>query len=178
MTEFTKTTAVRATSAVVEFIGNTRWPDFPPDAVALAKRCLIDGLGVVLAGSTTRGSAMLRDYIQTSDGAFDATVFAPETCRCGVAQAALANGASGHAMDFDDTQLSSTPDRIFGLLTHPTVPPLAAALADPEPLVRAHAAWALGRLGGPCARGALESARGREIDPAAAAEITGALATL
>src|SRR5438034_8152820 len=28
------------------------------------------------------------------------------------------------------------------------VPPLAAALADPEPLVRAHAAWALGRLGG------------------------------
>ena len=35
------------------------------------------------------------------------------------ALAALANGASGHAMDYDDTQLSTTPDRIFGLLTHP-----------------------------------------------------------
>ena len=32
-------------------------------------------------------------------------------------------------MDFDDTQLSSSPDRLFGLLTHPTIPPLAAALA-------------------------------------------------
>jgi 2-methylcitrate dehydratase PrpD len=132
VTESTKTTAVRTTSAVVEFISNTRWSDFPPDAVALAKRCLIDGLGVVLAGSTTRGSALLRDYIRTSEGASDATVFAPETFRCGVAAAALANGASGHAMDFDDTQLSSTPDRIFGLLTHPTVPPLAAALAIGE----------------------------------------------
>ena len=35
-------------------------------------------------------------------------------------------------MDFDDTQLSTTPDRIFGLLTHPTLPPLAAALAIGE----------------------------------------------
>jgi 2-methylcitrate dehydratase PrpD len=32
-------------------------------------------------------------------------------------------------MDFDDTQLSTTPDRIFGLLTHPTLPPLVASLA-------------------------------------------------
>ena len=40
------------------------------------------------------------------------------------AYAALANGASGHAMDYDDTQLSTTPDRTFGLLTHPTIPAL------------------------------------------------------
>src|SRR5438874_29434 len=32
------------------------------------------------------------------------------------------------------------------------LPALAAALADPEPLVRGHAAWALGRLGGASAR--------------------------
>src|SRR2546427_1157311 len=48
------------------------------------------------------------------------------------AQAALANGAAGHAMDFDDTQLSTTPDRTFGLLTHPTVPALASSLAVAE----------------------------------------------
>ena len=48
------------------------------------------------------------------------------------AQAALANGASGHAMDYDDTQLSTTPDRVFGLLTHPTTPALAASLAVAE----------------------------------------------
>jgi len=56
------------------------------------------------------------------------------------------------------------------------VPPLAAALADPEPLVRAHAAWALGRLGGARARRALEAARARETDGGAVAEIGAALA--
>jgi 2-methylcitrate dehydratase PrpD len=35
-------------------------------------------------------------------------------------------------MDFDDTQLSTTADRIFGLLTHPTLPPLTAGLAVGE----------------------------------------------
>jgi len=44
----------------------------------------------------------------------------------------LVNGVSGHADDFDDTQLSTSSDRIYGLLTHPTVPPLAAALAIGE----------------------------------------------
>ena len=38
------------------------------------------------------------------------------------------------------------------------VPSLAAALADPEPLVREHAAWALGRIGTADARTALDAA--------------------
>jgi epoxyqueuosine reductase len=51
------------------------------------------------------------------------------------------------------------------------VPALAMALADAEPLVRGHAAWALGRLGGRPARQALEGAAAREPDPGVAAEI-------
>src|SRR3546814_16600289 len=38
-------------------------------------------------------------------------------------------GTAGHAMDWDDTQLAEGPGRPYGLLMHPTVPPLAAALA-------------------------------------------------
>jgi epoxyqueuosine reductase len=45
-----------------------------------------------------------------------------------------------------------------------SVPALTAALNDPEPLVRGHAAWALGRLGGSSARAALEGALSREAD--------------
>src|SRR5262249_6244433 len=56
------------------------------------------------------------------------------------------------------------------------VPPLIAALADPEPLVRGHAGWALGRLGGREARHAVEVARRGEPDPAARSELEAALA--
>ena len=58
-------------------------------------------------------------------------------------------------------------------------PHLARALEnDSEPLVRAHAAWALGRIGGAPARGALERARSREPDAETAAEIDAALAEI
>jgi epoxyqueuosine reductase len=56
------------------------------------------------------------------------------------------------------------------------VPPLTTALRDPDPIVRAHAAWSLGRLGGRIARVALESARHREPSAETRAEIDAALA--
>lgn len=122
------------TAAVVKFITAARFQNFPENVVAEAKRCLIDGFGVVLAGATVRGSAIVREYIKACGGRGEASVLGPEHLTATCAQAALANGASGHAMDYDDTQLSTSPDRIFGLLTHPTVPALAASLALAERL--------------------------------------------
>jgi epoxyqueuosine reductase len=55
------------------------------------------------------------------------------------------------------------------------VPPLVGALADPEPLVRGHAAWALGRLGGREGHAALERVSRTDPDPAVRAEAQGAL---
>jgi 2-methylcitrate dehydratase PrpD len=124
----------RATRAVVEFITRARLEDFPPEAVRLGTRCLVDGLGVMLAGSTTPAARIVRDHVQAGERAAEATVLGPQPFRTSAASAALLNGLSGHAHDFDDTQLSTTADRIFGLLTHPTVPPLAAALAVGERL--------------------------------------------
>jgi epoxyqueuosine reductase len=57
-------------------------------------------------------------------------------------------------------------------------PALVAALRDPEPLVRGHAAWALGGLRLAAAADALERARRVECDPAAAAEMDAARAAL
>jgi 2-methylcitrate dehydratase PrpD len=131
--------APATTGAVVEFISGARWPEFPSDVVALGKRCIIDGLGVMLAGSTTAAAGILREYTRAGDARADATAFGPEPFKTGAAAAALLNGTSGHALDWDDTQLSTTADRIFGLLTHPTMPPLAAALALGE---REHASGA------------------------------------
>ena len=126
------TDQVRVTAAVVDFISRTRWKDLPAEAVVIAKRCMIDGLGVMLAGSTQDAGRILREYVRTTDARSESTAFGPDVFRTGAASAALVNGTSGHALDWDDTQLATSADRIFGLLTHPTIPPLAAALAIGE----------------------------------------------
>ncbi len=126
------TTDVRATGAVVDFVGKARLEAMPAEAVAIAKRCIIDGLGVMLAGSTQEAPRILREHVRGADARGDATVFGPGGFRTGAATAALVNGTSGHALDWDDTQLATSADRIFGLLTHPTVPPLVAGLAVAE----------------------------------------------
>lgn len=55
---------------------------------------------------------------------------------------------------------------------------LTAALADHEPLIRAHAAWALGRIGGSGGKDALETALVGESNPDVRAEIEHALSAL
>ncbi len=55
------------------------------------------------------------------------------------------------------------------------VPALSRALADPEPLVRQHASWALGQINTGEARAALTRARSREQDPQVLREVRTAL---
>ncbi len=118
-----------ATDAVIEFVEDARLEDFPDEVVEEGKRCLLDGIGVILAGSTEPSAKIVRDWIRDQGGEGGATVVAAVPMDAPASLAALANGIAGHAMDYDDTQLSTSPDRIFGLLTHPTIPPLAAGLA-------------------------------------------------
>jgi 2-methylcitrate dehydratase PrpD len=119
------------TQEVVMFAAKTRYGDIPPEVIRVAQGFFLDGLGVTLAGSTEEGSRILQAHVRQMGGKGEAAVvgagfMAP------VAKAALVNGASGHAMDYDDTQLSTSKEGVYGLLTHPTVPVLAAALAVGE----------------------------------------------
>ena len=137
-----------STRAVADFVSAAKLDGFPPDVIAQAKRCLIDGFAVILAGSTTRGSTIVRQYIRSVTHSRGASILGPERMEAVAPMAALANGASGHAMDFDDTQLSTTPDRTYGLLTHPTVPALASTLAVAEQHDASGAAFLEGFLTG------------------------------
>jgi 2-methylcitrate dehydratase PrpD len=130
-----------STDAVATFIGRTTLRDMPPEAVEQARRCLVDGFGVILAGSTVRGTEIVRGYVRRVSDRREATVLGAGSFSAPASLAALVNGASGHAMDYDDTQLSTTPDRTFGLLTHPTVPALASALAIGERMGASGAAF-------------------------------------
>ena len=129
------------TDAVRTFIGSANLRQMPANVVTEGKRCLIDNVGVLLAGSTAEGSRILREYAQKSNGAKEATVLGRNPVMVPAAYAALANAGSAHALDYDDTQLSTTPDRTFGLLTHPTTPALSAALAVGERIGASGAAF-------------------------------------
>jgi len=62
--------------------------------------------------------------------------------------AAFLNGLAIHVDDYDDTQLAVLPDRVYGLLTHPTAPVLPAALAIAERERRSGAELLVGYLMG------------------------------
>src|SRR5882762_1132794 len=70
--------AAGTTAAVVSFINGARFDRMPDPVVAEAKRCLIDGFGVMLAGSTAQGSGIVRDYVRSCGGRGDATILGPD----------------------------------------------------------------------------------------------------
>jgi len=127
----TKTDA-KITDEVAAFVEKTAFGDFPAEAVRIAKRCVLDGLGLMFAGSVQDCTRIVREFSRKNSQGTGATAFGIDPVKLPPALAALVNGTAGHAMDWDDTQLSTTPDRTFGLLTHPTIPPLAASLAAAE----------------------------------------------
>ena len=55
------------------------------------------------------------------------------------------------------------------------MPVVAAGLGDPEPIVRGHAAWALGKIGTPGALEALRARQSDESDPWVSEEIRAAV---
>lgn len=73
----------------------------------MAKRHILDSLGVMLSGRREAAARIAAD-------------FGPPAFQLGL---------RGHVDDYDDTQLSTRQVSVYGLLTHPSVPVLAAALA-------------------------------------------------
>lgn len=120
---------ISITDIVVDFLLNR---EHPPRNVRLkAVEHIQDGLAVMLAGSRTVCSKIVYDYVIEKKGVGESSLLGFEK-KTNPTEAAFVNGTSGHVDDFDDTQLSTSVDRIYGLLTHPTVPVLAASLAVGE----------------------------------------------
>jgi 2-methylcitrate dehydratase PrpD len=119
------------TQEVAHFVARTRYRDIPSDLVKLARGFILDGLGVALAGSTDECSRIVQAHIRQMNGKGESSIVGTNLT-APAAKVALANGVAGHAMDYDDTQLSTSKQAVYGLLTHPTTPVLAAVLAVGE----------------------------------------------
>lgn len=117
------------TQACVDFIVESRPADVPPEALRIARRCVFDTLGLYVAGLHEASTRILIDAARDQGGKPEARLLAGGGLRVPATAAARVLATSAHAHDFDDTQVSHDPAHTYGLLTHPSVPPLTAALA-------------------------------------------------
>jgi 2-methylcitrate dehydratase PrpD len=113
------------TEYVADFTLSLRPQDIPERVRQTAIEHILDGYGLALSGHEEQGHAILRGHAERLACADEATIFGTPI-RSSAELAALVNGLAMHAMDYDDTQLSTNPDSVYGLLTHPTTPVLGA----------------------------------------------------
>jgi 2-methylcitrate dehydratase PrpD len=108
-------------NALWERYGRLSPDEIPAEAGMAARQCVLDWLGCTLAGSTEPLAQILRAEFAAEDG--PATLIGGSQ-RTSAKTAALINGAAGHALDFDDTNL------VGGLHATAAVLPAALALAE------------------------------------------------
>ncbi len=89
------------TEKLAEWIVATSSEDIPEAAFAQAKKSILDYIGTAIHGSTTDLGGMILDLTREQGGNPQARVIATDI-RTATASAAFANGAMGHAADFDD----------------------------------------------------------------------------
>jgi 2-methylcitrate dehydratase PrpD len=119
------------TQEIANYVAKTRYRDIPLEVIRLAQGFVLDGLGVALAGQTEEGTQIILNHTRRMGGREEVSVLGT-AYKLPAPQAALVNGVAAHAMDYDDTQLSTSKEAVYGLLTHPTTPVLNAALAVGE----------------------------------------------
>jgi 2-methylcitrate dehydratase PrpD len=115
----------KITAEVSEFIETSQISQMPAPVVQAAKLLITDFLGVATAGSRERPARLIQELIKEQGLKGDATIIG-SAYKSNPPWSSLANGISGHALDFDDV---SQP--MYG---HPTVAVLPAALALGEML--------------------------------------------
>jgi 2-methylcitrate dehydratase PrpD len=119
---------LKTTAAAAAFVENVGFADIPAEAMRIGTRCLLDGLGLFVAGSQEHSVQLLIEEAEQMGGRPDALLLGRGNERVPAAMAARVLGTAGHAHDWDDSQVSRDPAHIYGLLTHPTIPPLTSVL--------------------------------------------------
>jgi 2-methylcitrate dehydratase PrpD len=125
---------LKTTAAAAKFVEGVGMNDIPTEALRIGTRCLLDGLGLFIAGSEEHTVQILADEAEAMGGRAEALLLGRGNKRVPAPMAARVLGTAGHAHDWDDSQVSLDPAHIYGLLTHPTIPPLTSALVMAQKL--------------------------------------------
>lgn len=125
---------LKTTAAAAEFVEDVTFKAIPAEALRIGRRCLLDGLGLFVAGSEEDSVQILAEEAAQTGGRMDALLLRRGNMKVPAPAAARALGTAGHAHDWDDSQMSTDPAHVYGLLTHPTIPPLTSALVMAQKL--------------------------------------------
>jgi 2-methylcitrate dehydratase PrpD len=111
------------TGRIAAFVADTPAPKLQGEARDILKLSLLDWSAVALAGIEEPVSTIVQAQLLQESGKAEATLFG-QTKRLPARAAALANGTTSHALDYDDTH--------FDYIGHPSVVIFSAALAVAE----------------------------------------------
>jgi 2-methylcitrate dehydratase PrpD len=125
---------LKTTAAAAAFVENIAFNQIPAEAVRIGTRCLLDGFGLFVAGSEEHTVQLLVENAEQTGGRPDALLLSRGKIKVPAPAAARVLGTAGHAHDWDDSQVSNDPTHVYGLLTHPTIPPLTSALVMAQKL--------------------------------------------
>ncbi len=113
------------TKKLADFTANLKFSNLSEYSILMAKKCLLDWLGVSIRGSQEKPASIIRQIvIPNSKG--DVTVLDGKGTKASVMDAAFCNGAASHCLDFDDLHNPS----IIHLAT--VVVPGVVAIAEAE----------------------------------------------
>ena len=113
------------TRALAEQACALRFDTIPTNARQLIAQCVLDYLGVTLAGVNEPAVQLLAQELEEEGGSPQASIIGTSR-QMSLTQAALLNGMASHAIDYDDVN--------FALMGHPSVPVLPALMAQAEAL--------------------------------------------
>ena len=125
---------LKTTAAAAAFVESVTLNDVPSEAMRIGTRCLLDGLGLFVAGSEEPAVRLLAEEAEETGGRPEALLLGRGNTKVPAPMAARVLGTAGHAHDWDDSQVSFDPAHVYGLLTHPTIPPLTSALVTVQKL--------------------------------------------
>jgi 2-methylcitrate dehydratase PrpD len=92
---------MNGTDYAIQFILNTTWTSLPGAVQHQARRCLLDSVGALIAGTGTPVARLMADFaVEQYDGS-EATLLV-DGRKTSLVGAALANGFAANALDIDD----------------------------------------------------------------------------
>src|SRR2546422_2286961 len=92
---------LKTTAAAARFVENVNLEDIPAEALRLGTRCLLDGLGLFVAGSEEHSVTLLMEEAEQAGGRPDALLLGRGDTRVPAPIAARVLGTAGHVHDWD-----------------------------------------------------------------------------